>query len=329
MAHTRLTTALLMGQLAPVLLGEEAPAAKPTTLAELHEVQTRVQQSLPLVRPALLALRTRTGAATGIVVSPEGIVLTAAHVVIDAEEKLIKQKRITTIGNDGKVVMATTLGYDTATDAAMLQLDGKRTDWPFVPLKRSKRPEPGEWCFALGHPGGHDAARGDVLRVGKVLKVTPNGIQTDCVLMGGDSGGPLFALDGELIGIHSQIWEGRDQNVHVSLIPFLRSWEALMGGEHVMDWGLGAGGWLGVQTRLSPTRQLQVAEVAPESPAARAGLRSGDDILSLDGQAMTSGHQFSDALSSRAAGDLVVIVSRNGSGQRILTIRLAKRPQVE
>jgi serine protease Do len=329
MMHPRLTTALLMGLLTPGLLAETPTAAKPATLAELHEVQTRVQQALPLVRPALLALRTRTGAATGIIVSPEGIVLTAAHVVIDSDEKPVKQKRVTTIGSDGKVVMATTLGYDTATDAAMLQLDGKRTDWPFVPLKRSKRPEPGEWCFALGHPGGHDAARGDVLRVGKVLKVTPNGIQTDCVLMGGDSGGPLFALDGELIGIHSQIWEGRDQNVHVSLIPFLRSWEAMMRGEHVENWGLGAGGWLGVQTRLSQTQQLQVAEVALDSPASRAGLRSGDDILSLDGQPMTTAHQFSDALSSRAAGDLVVIVARNRSGERILTIRLGKRPQSE
>jgi serine protease Do len=285
-----------------------------------------VQQALPHVRKALVALQTATGAASGVIVSPEGLVLTAAHVTNEGDGLPKPGRKLKVILATGDVWMSTALGMDLATDAAMLQLDGKRTDWPYVSLKRSTRPKPGEWCFALGHPGGHDRERGDVLRVGKVLKVMPNGLQTDCVLMGGDSGGPLFALDGELIGIHSQIWEGRDQNVHVSITPYLRSWDFMRDGAIIREWGHGAGGWLGVITRSSEAG-LEVAEVAAESPAARVGLRAGDRIKSVDGIAVADRPSFANHIHSRPAGDPVVLVVENRSGERILTIRLGHRPK--
>lgn len=307
-----------------ILLGIDVQAA---TVQELRDVQARVQASLPHVRPALLALETATGSASGVIVSPDGIVLTAAHVTLEGDEAPKPGKKLRAYLSGGRLVMATALGMDIATDAAMLKLDGDHTDWPFVTLHRGEKPRPGDWCFALGHPGGHDKQRGDVLRVGKILKTMPNGLQTDCVLMGGDSGGPLFSVDGELIGIHSQIWEGRDQNVHVSLTPFLRSWDAMKDGAVVREWGRGAGGWLGVITRTGADGSLEVSEVANESPAARAGLRSGDHLVLLDGQKLANERAFSDALSARAAGDMVVLTVRNRSGERLLTIRLGHRPK--
>ena len=305
----------------------DTPAPRQTTLAELVDVQDQVQQSLRHVSPALVALETATGAASGVVVSPDGLILTAAHVVTEPDEGPRPGRRLKAILMDGTTVMATALGMDVATDAAMLQLDGNRQDWPFATLKRSERPSPGDWCFALGHPGGHDDRRGEVLRIGKIVKVMPNGLQSDCVLMGGDSGGPLFSIDGELIGIHSQIWEGRDQNVHVSMVPYLRSWDAMKDGAIIREWGHGAGGWLGVITRGGNGEDLQVGEVAADSPAARAGLRAGDTIVSVDGNRLQSQAEFSAAISSRPAGDAVVIVLRNRSGERIMTIRLGHRPK--
>lgn len=310
-----------------LLLGLTGASLQSATVGELRDVQTHVQASLPHVRPALLALETATGSASGIIVSPDGLVLTAAHVTLEGEEAPKPGKKLKAYLSTGRLVMATALGMDVATDAAMLKLDGERLDWPFVTLQRGEKPKPGDWCFALGHPGGHDKDRGDVLRVGKILKVMPNGLQTDCVLMGGDSGGPLFSVDGELIGIHSQIWEGRDQNVHVSLTPFLRSWDAMKDGAVVREWGRGAGGWLGVITRTGADGSLEVSEVANESPAARAGLRSGDHIVMLDGQKLADERTFSEALSNRAAGDSIVLTVRNRSGERLLTIRLGHRPK--
>jgi serine protease Do len=158
------------------------------------------------------------------------------------------------------------------------------------------------------------------------LKTTANSLQTDCVLMGGDSGGPLFSIAGELIGVHSQISEGRDQNVHVSLAPFFRSWEAMKESRVVRVWDQGGGGWLGVATRVSDDGLLQVDQVAPNSPAARAGMRSGDTVVSFDGRPLHDRPNFSAMVNARAAGDPVVLVVRNRSGERILTMKLAPRP---
>ncbi len=316
--------------LAALLLVVQLPCAgqlRASSLSELADVQAQVQSALLHVRPALLALRTATGSASGIIVTPDGLVLTATHVTVEEGEAPRPGKRLKAYLPAGTLVMATVLGMDLATDAALLKLDGERTDWPFVPMQRAEKPAVGDWCFALGHPGGYDPARGEVLRVGRILKVMPNGLQTDCVLMGGDSGGPLFSLDGSLIGIHSQIWEGRDQNVHVSMTPFLRSWDAMKDGAIVREWGRGAGGWLGVITRVGAAGELEVAEVASDSPAARAGLRAGDHIASLDGRKTSTEADFSDQLAGRAAGDPIVLTVRNRSGERHLTIRLGHRPK--
>ena len=218
-------------------------------LQELLDVQNNIKSSLPIVRPAVVALETSEVAASGVIVTPEGLILTAAHVTTRAHTKPEPGMRFKVILFGGSETMGTALGMDTATDAAMIQIDGKRNDWPFVDLNRNAvAAQAGQWCFALGHPGGFDRERGEVLRVGKVLKTTANSLQTDCILMGGDSGGPLFSLTGSLIGIHSQISEGRDQNVHVSLTPFFRSWDAMKESQVVRVWNQGGGGWHGHTT---------------------------------------------------------------------------------
>lgn len=312
--------------IASTALAEVSQAAG--TLQDLMRVQKSVSEVLPMARRALVALSTNDGAASGVIVSAEGLVLTAAHVVSDAKKHPAPGMRVRVYFDDGKQTMGTALGMDVATDAAMIQLDGARKDWPFVELRRPQDPVlPGDWCFALGHPGGYDDKRGDVLRVGKIIKTMPNGLQSDCVLMGGDSGGPLFDLEGNLVGIHSQIWEGRDQNVHVSLAPFLRSWDIMKESEVVREWAQGSGGWLGIATRQSASGAIEVADVADKSPAARAGLRSGDTLVSLDRRPVKTQSQFSAAIRARPAGDSVVLLVRNRSGDRIVTIKLTPRPE--
>jgi serine protease Do len=298
-------------------------------LAELLDVQHRVQIALASTESALVALECNGEAASGIIVSPTGLVMTAAHVVLEHGEMPKTGRRMKVFCASGFRTMGTALGADTAADAGMLQLDGERRDWPCVPLAKGNKAEVqvGDWCFALGHPGGLDTSRGPVLRVGKILKTTANSLQTDCVLMGGDSGGPLFDVEGALIGIHSQIWEGRDQNVHVSLAPFLRHWQAMRESQIISTWGQGHGGYLGIATRLSEGDRLEVADVAPGSPAALAGLRTGDTIESADGRRMTTREQFTNSISNRSAGDHMVLVINNRSGNRIVTVTLTGRPE--
>ncbi|MFZ4768414.1 MAG: S1C family serine protease [Roseimicrobium sp.] len=271
-------------------------------------------------RQALVAIECSGGTASGVIVSPEGLVLTAAHVVDKA-----KRKTKVTL-HDGKTVEATSLGVDTATDAAMVQLPAPARAWPYVSLAREVRDlQLGQWCFALGNPGGWDAARGPVLRVGRIVKLAPNMLQSDCVLMGGDSGGGLFNLRGELIGIHSQIWKGRDQNLHVSMAPFLRSWDEMKKGDTITEWQQGSGGWIGLNTRTD-SGGLRVQAVAPGSPAEKAGVAEGDVILAVNNSVLTEAEQFSEAIRERRAGELVTLKIKSASGTRLAIVALARRP---
>ena len=317
-----LISILLAGQVRGAEQRPNAEKAPKTDLVTLLRIQTDVQKLLPQVRPALVAIQTGGGTASGVIISAEGLLLTAAHVPGGPG----KDMRV--ILEDGSVTTAKSLGLDKTTDAALAQLKKREKPWPFVKLSREViKAQPGEWCFALGHPGGFDKSRGPVLRVGKIIKQTANSLHTDCVLMGGDSGGPLFNFTGEVIGIHSQIWENRDQNVHVSMAPFLRSWEAMQKSQVIKVWGVGAGGYLGVATVMSDDVELEVADVIDDSPAQKAGVRAGDVILSVNDDAMTDQQQFTATVRSKAAGDTLKIRLRSGGKERELAVKLAQKPQ--
>ncbi len=304
--------------------GSDKSAAPKTDIATLLKVQSEVQKLLPQVRPALVAIQTGGGTASGVIISADGLLLTAAHV------PGAPGKDMRVVLEDGSITTAKSLGLDKTTDAALAQLKDRGKPWPFVNLSREViKAQPGEWCFALGHPGGFDKARGPVLRVGKIIKQTANSLHTDCVLMGGDSGGPLFNFSGEVIGIHSQIWEGRDQNVHVSMAPFLRSWEAMQKSQVIKTWGIGAGGYLGVATRMTDNVEVEVADVIDGSPAQKAGVHAGDVILSINGDAMTDQQQFTATVRAKAAGDTIQIKLRSSGIARDLPIKLAQKPQEE
>jgi serine protease Do len=295
--------------------------SKEDGLGELLSVQRQVQLVLDQARKAMVALQSGGGTASGVIVSPQGLVLTAAHVTGGPGKKV----KVTL--ENGKTVEAESRGLDTATDAAMLQLPAPAKAWPFTTINREVRSlKLGEWCFALGHPGGWDAARGSVLRVGKLVKISPNMLQSDCVLMGGDSGGALFNLAGEVIGINSQIWRGRDQNLHVSMAPFLRSWEVMKKGEVVREWGQGNGAWIGLSTQGSADG-LVVQSVAPDSPAMKAGVKDGDVVISLNHQKLTAPVEFSEAIQARVAGEIVTLKIRGAGGERLVEVRLGRRPK--
>ena len=316
--HATFFTALL------TLGGRAVDAAPGAGVADLLRVQESVQQTLTRVRPMVVAIETIDGTASGVLISKDGLILTAAHV---AEEP---GKEMRVVLENGDRVKAVTLGLDTTTDAALMRMLDKKRKWPFVQVARNvAEAQPGEWCFALGHPGGFDKDRGVVLRVGKVIKQTANSLQTDCVLMGGDSGGPLFNLAGEVIGIHSQIWEGRDENMHVSMAPFLRSWEAMKASKVIRVWSSGSGGFLGVRTEASPSGGLVVMDIIAGSPAAKAGVKAGDVILGVDSALITDQPQFSNAVRVKAAGDIVNLRLRSAGEEREITVTLGHKPNDE
>ncbi len=232
-----------------------------------------------------------TSMGSGFIVSKDGYVLTNNHVVEGADEIIVRL-------SDRRELPATLVGTDPRSDLAVLKInDGE--DLPIVRIGRSKDLEPGEWVLAIGSPFGFDytVTAGIVSAVGRALP-TENYvpfIQTDVAINPGNSGGPLFNLDGEVIGINSQIYTRSGGFMGVSFaIPMDAAMNVF---EQIRDKGSVSRGWLGVLIQevnrdlaesfgLKRPRGALIAEVMVDSPAEQAGLRSGDIVLEFEGESV-------------------------------------------
>lgn len=275
-------------------------------LEDLARLESKVEDVSRKVLPATVALLSeRTGSSgSGVITTADGLILTAAHVVQGAEELLV-------VFPDGKQVPGKVLGANYSKDIAMVQIMEKGK-WPFVEMGTSKDLSAGDWVVALGHSAGFDASRPPPVRFGRVISDGPgNFLTTDCTLIGGDSGGPLFDLNGKIVGIHSSIGQSLTNNNHAGIDGFREDWTRIHAGE---AWGelslnpfanpempvLGIG-----MAMARGIKGVIVESVVHGSPAAAAGVRTGDLIRSLDGSAVRDGAELLQILAKCQAGDSV------------------------
>ncbi|MCA9105720.1 MAG: trypsin-like peptidase domain-containing protein [Planctomycetales bacterium] len=298
------------------LLPTRTPVAPAETLDSLRAKQVQIRDVIERVMPSTVVISDGVGSGSGVIVSEEGLVLTAAHVLLTDGPLL----EVTFA--DGRKVPAKPLGMNLDVDAAMLQLQ-EPGPWPAVELAEAGGAKPGDWCVALGHPGGYQLGRTPPVRVGRVLANDPTVVLTDCALIGGDSGGPLFDLEGNLIGIHSSIGESIDQNRHVPIGAFRADWDRMLDGE---SWGR-----LGRLVDLTPNRPMLgvrleflredavvVSEVIDDSPAANAGVEVGDRILSVDDDEVSSPMELIQRVAQKQVGQRVrLLVERAGKLRRL------------
>ena len=163
---------------------------------------------------ATAKLYVKNGSGSGILVSEKGLVFSAAHVV-DKKGTTLK-----IILPDGTRLPGKTTAQNSNSDAGMAKITSQLNKKLPCVEKAEKMPRVGDWVFALGHGGGLDRKRGPMVRLGRVVSLKNGVIQTDCKLIRGDSGGPLFNLDGKLIGIHSRVGSGLEDNLHVPMKDF-------------------------------------------------------------------------------------------------------------
>jgi serine protease Do len=252
-----------------VTLGKVEPS-----LQDLRQLQQRVNNLVGQLRPAVVGIRMGGGQGSGVLVSGDGFVLTAAHVVGQ------KGQRAEIVMPDGSTHAAIVLGTDAGSDAGMLRMVDKGP-WSYAEIGESDSLQRGQWLLALGHPGGFDPDRSSVVRVGRLL-MDPGRttLQTDCTLVGGDSGGPLFDLEGRVVGIHSRISRRIQQNYHVSMDVFTSQWDEMSRGPTPT---------LGFRIKSAEvTDKLVIDRVTGDGPAEKAGLKPDDQILKFDGEEIKS-----------------------------------------
>ena len=198
----------------------------PADIDTMRVMERQIQRVAAIAAECTVSVQIGPAQGCGCIITSTGYVLTAAHVAMRPG----KTANITL--SDGRVIQALTLGLDRNFDAGLLKIQpGQGSDWPHAPLGSSEALIPGMWAIATGHPGGYEPTRGPVTRVGRILEARPGSLMTDCALIGGDSGGPLFDLAGELIAIHSRIGNDVSENLHVPIDRYEKSWQRMADGE--------------------------------------------------------------------------------------------------
>ncbi|WP_237607259.1 S1C family serine protease [Roseimaritima sediminicola] len=258
----------------------------------------------------------------GVVITPDGFVLTAAHVA----ERPGLRVRLTFA--DGRTYAGRTLGMNREVDAGLIRIEPGQNDgrpWPHASLGSSEDLRPGMWCVATGHPGGYDLDRGVVTRVGRILSIRPGSIVTDCALIGGDSGGPLFDMQGRLIAVHSRIGNDVADNLHVPVDHYSDSWDDLCAGK---AWGFLPGFRPVLGVRGAPDSELAIIDsVHRRSPADQAGIQAGDIIERFGQDAITDFQSLKDAVDQTMPGKRVVIrLRRDGQVKRVI-VEIGRDPR--
>ncbi len=300
-------------------------ATTPETIGELIDLEGRIRNVVEKVIPATVGLTIGQGQGSGVIISPDGYVLTAAHVAGRPGS------RVTVIMPDGTRYRGVSLGINRSLDDGLVKITDPRIgNLPWAPVGSADDLPLGTWTVALGHPGGYQRERPPVVRVGRILAKGEEFVLTDNTLVGGDSGGPLFDLDGRVIGIHSRIEGNIVRNVHVPSDRFLDDWDRLVGseafgGDVVPQWlrnGPAADDGLRFDARETDDEAggARVLRVLPRSPAARAGIRPNDRIVAIDGRPVGNGQEaILRSMGLREGREVTYSVKR---GQEMLEFRV-------
>ena len=271
------------------------------------------------------------GQGSGFFISADGYAVTNNHVVDKAEH-------VDVTTDDGKTYTAKVIGTDDRTDVALIKVEG-RSDFPFVHMA-DKTPRIGDWVLAVGNPFGlgGTVTAGIVSARGRDIGAGPydDFIQIDAAVNKGNSGGPTFDLDGNVIGVNTAIYSPSGGSVGIAFDIPAETVKVVVA--QLKDHGAVTRGWIGVQIQpvtseladslgLKNARGALVAEPQSGSPAQKAGIKAGDVIVSVNGETVADARNLARRISSMAPGTSVKLgVIRSGK-EDTLTLTLGELPK--
>jgi len=274
--------------------------------------------------------RRNAGIGSGFVVRADGVIVTNAHVVAGATSVSIAMR-------DGTTYQATVVGLDETNDLAVLRI--KATGLSVAPLGTSADLLVGEWAIAIGNPFGFvlgntepSVSVGVISAVGRNLAGRGDG--SDAAINPGNSGGPLVNGAGEVIGVNSSIYSPSGGSVGLGFaIPIDRTKRIV---EDLLEHGAVRQPWVGIRLRTPDAQSARevaaagaiVARVVPGSPAERAGVAPGDQIVGAGTRPVRNPFDWEARLLDLRVGETLTITVRRGRGERPVTMRVADAPEV-
>lgn len=300
-----------------------AGKAVPASTDDLRSLEDRLRKVAAAVLPCTVGVQVGGGSGSGVIVSEDGFILTAGHVSGRPGQKVM------IIMQDGRRVPGRTLGANAGIDSGLIKIDGDEK-WPHAELGTARGLPLGTWCVAAGHPGGFQPGRTSPIRVGRILANKPDGITTDCMLVGGDSGGPLFDARARVIGINSRIGAAVSENVCVPIDTFRDTWPRLAAGEF---WG-GAtqpasrkgDPFIGVSGDAADAG-VRLTAVVPGGPAAKAGLQEDDIVLRFGTSPINSFEDLVKAVRGSKPGSSVAVEVERGAEKLTMTVVIGTRDE--
>ena len=273
--------------------------------------------------PGVVLIESGEGLGSGFVIDEEGSIVTNQHVVAGAQE-------LTVTFDDETQAPARVLGTDPGSDLALLDVDVPADELDPLPLGDLENVAVGEPVVAIGNPFGLERTitAGIVSALGRRIEA-PDGfaidgaIQTDAALNSGNSGGPLLDLEGNVIGVNSQIETRSGGNVGIGYAVPVDTLKDVL--EDLRQGGEVERAYLGISMQEEDDG-VTVAEVRPDSPAAAAGLEQGDVIVSVDGEEVQSADDVSAQVSAKEPGEEVELEIERGGETQTVTATLGDRP---
>jgi S1-C subfamily serine protease len=301
--------------------GTGIPTAAPIAAAPAQSGEEPAAAVARALLPTVVEIRHDNGLGSGFVYDKNGYILTAAHVVEGVDQVDVRLY-------DGTRLRGEVVGTDELNDVAVVKVD--RTDLKVAPLAVGQSLEVGQMAIAIGSPFGlnETVTAGIISSTDRILEDGREVIQTDAPINPGNSGGLLADRQGRVIGINDAIRPGDNSDGNVGIgfaIPIdvaAKSATAIVQGKQVET------GYLGVTTSLTSDGRAGalIQEVSPNSPAAKAGLRPGDLVVAVDGQAIAENGELGARIRAHKPGDTVTVKVVRGGSETTMTATLTQRP---